>query len=203
TAVSIKTQQEKTFTNADCKFGYRNSILKNGAKGQFVVTSVTFRLTKNHHRLHTSYGTIADELKKNGIARPTLKNISDAVMAIRQRKLPDPSVLGNSGSFFKNPVLGVEDFKKFNKKFPTAPFYEVPPAAFKVPAAWLIEQAGYKGKRFGNAGVHANQALVLVNFGGATGAEIWHLARRVQKAVLEKFNIKIEPEVQVVGKDTQ
>ena len=135
---------------------------------------------------------------EKNIKEPTIKNISDAVIAIRESKLPDPKKLGNSGSFFKNPVIDLATFRHFRVKFPEAPYYEVSPTEFKIPAGWLIEQAGFKGKQFGDAGVHKNQALVLVNYGNATGSEIWELAVRIQKKVKEKFGIYVEPEVNVI-----
>ncbi|PKA82257.1 UDP-N-acetylmuramate dehydrogenase [Ulvibacter sp. MAR_2010_11] len=197
TAVAIETQQERTFSKEECKFDYRNSIFKSEIKGKYIITSVTFTLSKWKHILHTSYGAIKDHLAAKHIDIPTIKDISEAVIAIRQSKLPDPKELGNSGSFFKNPVVDGETFKSFRLQYPDAPFYEVSATEFKIPAAWLIEQAGFKGQRFGDAGVHKNQALVLVNHGDATGNEIWELAIKIQKAVKEKFGIYIEPEVNV------
>jgi UDP-N-acetylmuramate dehydrogenase len=197
TAVEITTQTERTFSKAECQFGYRDSIFKNTAKDRFIITSVRFRLTKKNHQLSTSYGAIQQELEAQKIEKPTIKDVSNAVIAIRSSKLPDPKELGNSGSFFKNPVVDSETFKAFRIQFPGAPFYEVSPTEFKIPAGWLIEQAGFKGKRFGDAGVHKNQALVLVNYGNATGEEIWELALKIQKEVKEKFGIYITPEVNV------
>ncbi|MEM7086581.1 MAG: UDP-N-acetylmuramate dehydrogenase [Bacteroidota bacterium] len=198
TAYDIETLEKKIFSKDDCKFGYRNSIFKNEAKGRYVITSVVFKLTRNNHKLSTSYGAIQDKLEENNITEPTIADISKAVIAIRQSKLPDPVVLGNSGSFFKNPVISSADFKQFRIKHPQAPFYEVSATEFKIPAGWLIEQVGFKGERFGDAGVHKNQALVLVNYGRASGSEIWELALRIQKKVKEEFDIYIEPEVNVI-----
>ncbi len=195
--ISIDTLEEKEFTKKECEFGYRNSIFKNEAKGKYIVTSVTFRLTKETHLQNISYGDIQKILADKKIEKPSLRDISEAVIAIRQSKLPDPKILGNSGSFFKNPVIDVEAFEKFSQKFPEAPFYVISPTEFKIPAGWLIENAGFKGKRFGDAGVHINQALVLVNYGNATGAEIWELAMKIQKKVKELTGIFIEPEVNV------
>ncbi len=198
-ALEIENLEEHIFEASECKFGYRDSIFKKEAKGKYIITSVTLKLTTKNHTLSTSYGAIQDQLKKDGvIATPTIENISNAVIAIRKSKLPDPAEIGNSGSFFKNPVLGVEDFHTFRLSFPNAPFYEVSPTEFKIPAGWLIEQAGFKGKRFGDAGVHKNQALVLVNYGNATGTELWELALGIQKKVKEVFGIYIEPEVNVI-----
>lgn len=196
--ISIEDQTEKSFSKAECNFGYRNSIFKNEAKGKYIITSVVFNLTKKNHLKKTAYGAIQQELSAKNIENPSIKDISEAVIAIRQSKLPDPKKLGNSGSFFKNPVLGNEAFQAFRIQNSEAPFYEVSPTEFKIPAGWLIEQAGFKGKKFGDAGVHKNQALVLVNYGNATGTEIWELAIKIQKEVKEKFGIYIEPEVNVI-----
>lgn len=198
TAINIETQKEKIFNLSACNFGYRNSIFKNEEKGNYIITSVVFRLTKKNHVLNTSYGAIQQELENNNITEPTIKNVSDAVIAIRQRKLPDPKEIGNSGSFFKNPVISKTEFDILQKEHPNAPHYVVSDAEIKVPAGWLIEQCGYKGKRFGDAGVHKNQALVLVNYDDATGAEILALAKKIQETVLDKFNIVIEAEVNVI-----
>lgn len=195
--LEIGTLKERKFAKDKCDFGYRNSIFKNEAKGKYIITSVTFRLTKKNHKTSISYGDIQKNLTEKNIENPTIKDISEAVIAIRQSKLPDPKVLGNSGSFFKNPVIDSEAFQEFRRKFPEAPFYEVSPTEFKIPAGWLIENAGFKGKRFGDAGVHKNQALVLVNYGNATGKEIWQLAMQIQKKVKEMSGIFIEPEVNV------
>jgi len=196
TALQIDTLQEREFNKEECKFGYRDSIFKNEVKDQFIITSVTFSLTKKNHVLHTGYGAIQEELG-DLLDNATIRDVSEAVMAIRKSKLPDPKELGNSGSFFKNPVIDSETFQDFRTQFPTAPFYEVSPTEFKIPAGWLIEQAGFKGKRFGDAGVHKKQALVLVNHGDATGSEIYDLALKIQKKVKETFGILITPEVNV------
>lgn len=197
-AVHIATQQIKTFTKDDCNFGYRESIFKNEVKNQYIITSVVFKLTKHNHKINTGYGDIKAELAKNHIENPTIKNVSDAVIAIRQSKLPNPKELGNSGSFFKNPVISKEHFIKVQQQFPEIKYFEVSPTQVKVPAGWLIEQAGYKGYRNGDAGVHKNQALVLVNYGTATGKEILELSKQVQQAVFDKYNIAIEAEVNII-----
>ncbi len=197
-ALHIKRQTLKTFNKEDCKFGYRNSVFKNELKGEYIITSVTFQLTKKEHHLNTDYGAIKAQLAAKNITNPTIKDVSEAVIAIRQSKLPDPKELGNSGSFFKNPVISAKAFQVFRTNHPEAPFYEVSPTQFKIPAGWLIEKAGFKGKRFGDAGIHKNQALVLVNYGNATGAEIWELALKIQKQIKAQFDIYIEPEVNVI-----
>lgn len=196
-AIEIETQNEKVFSKEACEFSYRDSVFKNKSKGKYIIGSVTFQLTKGNHKRNISYGDIQKKLEEKNIENPSLKNISEAVIAIRQSKLPDPKVLGNSGSFFKNPVVDLETFQQFKNNFPQAPFYEITPTEFKIPAGWLIENAGFKGKRFGDAGVHKNQALVLVNYGNAKGSEIWELAMAIQKKVKEMFGIFIEPEVNV------
>ena len=197
-AIKIDTFETKTFSNADCHFGYRESIFKQEAKDQYIITSVVFQLTKRKHKINTAYGDIQAELAKNGIENPTIQDVSNAVIAIRQSKLPDPKELGNSGSFFKNPILLKTDFEKIHAKFPEMKYYDVSESEVKVPAGWLIEQAGFKGKRFGDAGIHKNQALVLVNYGNATGQEILAVSKDVQKTIFEKFGIHIEAEVNVI-----
>lgn len=197
-AMAIENQETKTFTNQECHFGYRESIFKNEAKDQYIITSVIFKLTKRNHKINTSYGDIMGELTNNNIINPTLKDVSNAVIAIRKSKLPDPKELGNSGSFFKNPILLKSDFEKIHQKFPEMKYYEVSASEVKVPAGWLIEQAGLKGKRFGNAGIHKNQALVLVNYGGATGKEILEVSKHVQETVSKTFGIAIEAEVNII-----
>ena len=197
-AIEIESKTEVQFSGKACKFGYRTSVFKSDLKGKYVITSVVFKLTKTNHKKSTSYGAIQQQLSEKNIKEPTLKNISDAVIAIRKSKLPDPKKIGNSGSFFKNPVIDRETFYSFQLKFPKAPFYEVSQTEFKIPAGWLIEEAGFKGRRFGDAGVHKNQALVLVNYGNANGKEILELAERIQKKVKELFGICLEPEVNII-----
>ncbi|EAR00699.1 UDP-N-acetylmuramate dehydrogenase [Maribacter sp. HTCC2170] len=197
-AMNIEDQSIQTFTKDDCNFGYRDSFFKNEGKGQYIITSVTFRLTKENHNLNTSYGAIEGELKKQGIVKPSIKDISNAVVTIRQSKLPDPKKLGNSGSFFKNPVLTKLEFNTFITAHPEARYYKVTDDQYKVPAGWLIEQCGFKGKRYGDAGVHKNQALVLVNHGKATGKEILDLAKRIIDKVFEVYKITITPEVNII-----
>lgn len=197
-AIHCETQKEVTFTNKECRFGYRDSVFKNELKNQYVITSVAFKLTKKNHKLHTSYGAIEAELIKNNCENPTIKDISDAVIAIRKSKLPDPKELGNSGSFFKNPIIEKDYYEKLQQKFPEMPHYPAGENKVKVPAGWLIEQAGFKGKRFGDAGVHKNQALVLVNYGNATGKEIFDLSKKIQETIQKHYGILIEAEVNIV-----
>jgi UDP-N-acetylmuramate dehydrogenase len=197
-AMTIATQVMKTFTKEDCHFGYRESIFKQEAKDQFIITSVVFKLTKRNHKINTSYGDIIKELEKQNVTTPTLKDVSNAVIAIRQSKLPDPAALGNSGSFFKNPIIPKEQYEKVHALHPEMPHYIVSETEVKVPAGWLIEKAGFKGKRFGDAGIHKNQALVLVNYGNATGQEILAVSRNIQSTVLKEFGIAIEAEVNII-----
>ena len=197
-AINIETQELEEFSKEACEFGYRDSIFKNSLKGKYIITSVFLKLTKRNHKLLTFYGAIEEEIKNQNIVYPSIKNISDAVIAIRQSKLPDPKEIGNSGSFFKNPIVSRKTFKNFQKKNPDAPFYELENGKYKIPAGWLIEQCGFKGKRFGDAGIHTKQALVLVNYGGASGEEIWNLALRIQEEVKKQFQISIEPEVNII-----
>ena len=197
-AMEIATQKLKIFNKETCNFGYRESFFKNEGKGKYIITSVNLKLSKKDHVLNTSYGSIDQELQHMGITTPTIKDISNAVIAIRKSKLPDPAELGNSGSFFKNPIINKIDFLHFIKKHPEAPFYKLSEENYKIPAGWLIEQSGFKGKRYGDAGVHKNQALVLVNYGTATGKEIVDLAHKIIDTVYAKFNIRILPEVNIV-----
>ncbi len=198
-AMNTDTQEIRTFNKEECRFGYRDSFFKNEGKGKYIVISVTLKLSKKNHRLQTTYGAIEAQLLKNGIDKPSVKDISDAVISIRKSKLPDPKELGNSGSFFKNPVLNKKEFDIFINNHPEAPYYKVTENEFKIPAGWLIEQCGFKGKRLDDAGVHKNQALVLVNYGNATGSEIMDLAHSIQKSVFEKFQIVITPEVNIIN----
>ncbi len=197
-AIHIESGESRTFTKEECRFGYRDSIFKNEVKDRYVITSVMFKLTKRNHKINTSYGDITKELERNNIKQPTLKDISNAVIAIRQSKLPDPKELGNSGSFFKNPIIPKSQFEQIHSKIPEMPHYVVSETEVKVPAGWLIEQAGFKGKRFGDAGIHKNQALVLVNYGNATGQEILAVSKDIQKTILDKYGIAIEAEVNVI-----
>lgn len=197
-AMHIESQEVKTFTKVDCHFGYRESIFKHEVKDQYIITSVVFKLTKRNHKINTSYGDITKELEKQGVVTPTLKDVSNAVIAIRQSKLPDPAVLGNSGSFFKNPIISKEQYQKVHALYPEMPHYVVSETEVKVPAGWLIEKAGFKGKRFGDAGIHKNQALVLVNYGNATGQEILAVSKDIQATIIKKFGIAIEAEVNVI-----
>lgn len=197
-ALEIETHKLVSFSNSECNFGYRNSIFKNEVKNKYIITSVSFKLTKKEHQLNTSYGAIDVELASKEIQNPTLKDVSDAVISIRKSKLPDPKEIGNSGSFFKNPVVSKTEFLELQKTYPNIPSYLVSEEEVKIPAGWLIEQAGFKGKRYGNYGVHEKQALVLVNYGNATGLEIFQLAVKIQATVVQKFGVVLEIEVNVI-----
>ena len=197
-AMKIDTQEMKTFSKDDCHFGYRESVFKHDVKDQYIITSVVFKLTKRNHKINTSYGDITKELEKQNVITPTLKDVSNAVIAIRQSKLPDPKELGNSGSFFKNPIILKSEYDKIHTLHPEMPHYVISETQVKVPAGWLIERAGFKGKRFGDAGIHKNQALVLVNYGNATGQEILNVSKDIQATVLKEFGIVIEAEVNVI-----
>ncbi len=196
--MEIATGELVTFTKDQCQFGYRDSYFKREGLGKYIITSVSFKLTKRNHKLNVDYGAIVSQLQNCGITNPGIKDVSEAVIAIRKSKLPDPRELGNSGSFFKNPVIDRQRFDKFTKTYPDAPFYKVSENEFKIPAGWLIEQCGFKGKRFGDAGVHTNQALVLVNYGNASGADIIALAETIIATVEQRFGIVISPEVNII-----
>lgn len=197
-ALNLETLEIETFSNSDCKFDYRNSIFKQEAKGKYIILSVVFKLSTANHVLRTNYGAITSELEQMHISKPTIQDVSKAVISIRQSKLPDPKDIGNSGSFFKNPIISKEAFVKLQENFPNAPHYVVSKHEIKVPAGWLIETAGFKGKTLGNYGVHKKQALVLVNYGGATGNDILNLSKLIQYTVKRLFDITIEAEVNII-----
>ncbi|PHQ55322.1 MAG: UDP-N-acetylenolpyruvoylglucosamine reductase [Lutibacter sp.] len=195
-ALEIETGKIKIFKNEDCNFGYRNSIFKNELKGKYIIVNVTFKLTKNNHNTNTSYGAIREFLKDK--KTPTIKDISNAVIEIRNSKLPNPEEIGNGGSFFKNPIITNKSFRLLQNNYPKIPQYIVSETEIKIPAGWLIEQCGFKGKRLGDAGVHSKQALVLVNYNNATGTEIYNLAKNIQQKVKETFKIKLDIEVNII-----
>lgn len=198
TALNIETKNLVEFHEQDCEFGYRESIFKRQFKGQFVIVDVTFKLTKNHHHLNISYGAIKDTLADAGIDSPTIKDISQAVIKIRQSKLPDPKEIGNSGSFFKNPTIPNELYSELKINYPNLPGYPQADHKTKVPAGWLIEQCGWKGFRDGNIGVHEKQALVLVNYGNGKGDNLNSLSEKIKTSVDEKFGIQLETEVNII-----
>ncbi len=196
-AIDMATGETKVFNKAECRFGYRESIFKGELKGRYIITSVNFLLKKNAP-LHLEYGNIKAYLEQNGIEHPTLQQLHDAICAIRDAKLPDVKLIGSAGSFFKNPVIEKEQFDALLKEYPTMPHYDEPNGKVKVPAGWLIEQAGWKGWRNEHVGVYDKQALVLVHYGGGKGCDIVELAHKIQDSVEKKFGIRISPEVNFV-----
>tara|TARA_Y100000746_G_C15383437_1_gene399130 strand:- start:35 stop:1054 length:1020 start_codon:yes stop_codon:yes gene_type:complete len=196
TYIDIKTGIIKTLKNNECDFSYRNSIFKKELKNKIVITRVTFKLSKKDLNI-TKYGAIKYELESLQ-KLPSCKSICQAVINIRTRKLPDPNKLGNSGSFFKNPIISNEKFKNLQKEFPEIVAYKEHANKMKVAAGWLIDKAGWKGYKKNNVGVYKNQALVLINLGGATGQEIINLSKEIQKSIFKKFKIEIFPEVNII-----
>jgi UDP-N-acetylmuramate dehydrogenase len=196
-AINLQTLDNQTFTHNDCRFGYRDSIFKQELKGKFLITKVYLKLTQKDHKIQTNYGDIQRLLAEWHITEPTIQDISKAVINIRQSKLPDPSVIGNAGSFFKNPEIAQIQFDALKKDHPNIVGYPTDKGV-KVAAGWLIEQCGWKGKRYGNVGVHERQALVLVNYGKGNGLEIKQLAQKIQASVLEKFGIELMAEVNML-----
>lgn len=196
-AFEIETGKLVHFSNEECKFGYRESIFKNTIKGKYIIVSVYFKLYKNG-TINIQYGAIKEELTKKGILSPTLLDVSNAVISIRQSKLPNPKELGNAGSFFKNPIVSQDLYDAILKNYPEAPSFPAEEGMVKIPAGWLIENTGWKGKRKGNCGVHVNQALVLVNYGDASGQEILELSQNIMDDVFSKFKVILEREVNIV-----
>jgi UDP-N-acetylmuramate dehydrogenase len=187
----------EVFDNEQCRFAYRESFFKNEGKGKYIITEVTFRLSKQPS-FKTTYGVINDTLQEMGVKNMSIKAVSEAVIKIRKSKLPDPAEIGNAGSFFKNPEIQRSLLNDLQQHYPQIPFYEISESIVKVPAGWLIEKAGWKGYRRGQIGVHEKQALVLVNYGGGKGLDILTLAKEIQASVYEKFGIEIKPEVNLV-----
>jgi UDP-N-acetylmuramate dehydrogenase len=194
--IDLNTLVIKSFSHADCKFGYRTSVFKEQLKEQFIVTSVVFKLSK-HPDYQLQYGAL--EIETDKLGKRNLPNIRKAVMSIRESKLPDPSKVGNAGSFFKNPLVSIATAEALKNAYPDIPLYPVGSGLVKVAAGWLIEKAGWKGRSVGNAGVHDKQALVLINKGGATGKEVLDLSKMIIQDILQKYNIELEREVQVIG----
>jgi UDP-N-acetylmuramate dehydrogenase len=197
-AVELAGGQGRYFAPAECEFGYRDSIFKREWKGKLFITHVYFRLTTRDHQIRTDYGAIQDILTEEGISRPTIHDIGLAVVAIRQSKLPDPRELGNAGSFFKNPEIDAATFESLRTTFPNLIFYPLENNRFKLPAGWLIDQCGWKGKRIGPVGCYEKQALVLVNYGGASGEDVLNLAAEVIASVEARFGLRLEPEVNIL-----
>jgi len=195
-ALKIEDRSLHRFKNEDCNFGYRYSVFKGPLKGKFIITDVTFKLNKKHH-LNTWYGAIEQELSDLKL-EANIYNISNAIINIRKRKLPDPNKIGNSGSFFKNPVISNKQFEKLKKQFPNIVGYPLKSEVTKLAAGWLIDNAGWKGFRKDDIGVHKNQALVLVNYGKGKGHKIWELSEDIKKSIYDKFGIELEREVNII-----
>ena len=193
-ALDLESLSFNEFDKTACEFGYRSSVFKTHLKGKAIITRVQFKLSKKNHQTHTQYGTLQASLQGKEMS---IQNIAASVIAIRKSKLPDPAQIGNSGSFFKNPVIPVNQFKQLQENYPEIPHYPDTAEKIKIPAGWLIEKLGYKGKRFGDAGVHEKQALVLVNYGNAKGVELLNLAQQIQEQVLQNFGIQLEVEVNI------
>ena len=197
-AIHLQTGNTKIFTKEACKFGYRESVFKKEEKGKYFIYAVTLKLEK-YPTINTTYGDIQKIIDEKKIEHPSIKDVSEAVIQIRESKLPNPKILGNAGSFFKNPEVEKNSARNLLEKFPTMPHYTMPNGKIKIPAGWLIEQCGWKGKQIGHTGNHAKQALVIVNYGNATGTEIWKHALAVQQSVVEKFGICMESEVNIIS----
>lgn len=201
-AIDLETLDEREFLEQDCKFGYRDSIFKNKYKNKWFISHVSFRLEKisleNPYKFKISYGNIRQTLEKLPQGELDIKKVFDAVCQIRQEKLPDPNVLGNAGSFFKNPLVEKGKYEQIKKTYPQVPSYEADCEMLKIPAAWFIDNCGFKGKRVGDVGCYKDQALVIVNYGSARGKEILDFAMRIQNAVLKKFGVELSMEVNVI-----
>ncbi len=197
TAYELVSGQIKTFTLADCGFAYRDSVFKKELKGQYIITSVTYKLSREAN-LQTHYGAINSELEKRGITQPSIADVSEVVAAIRVSKLPDPSTIGNAGSFFKNPIIDQEVFDQLQARYPQIPHYPATDGKIKLAAGWLIESCGFKGIVDGHTGTWKNQALVIVNHGLATGQEIFDFSARIIKEVQSKFGVELEREVNII-----
>jgi len=195
-AIDLKEGTSKLFFREDCKFGYRESVFKNELKYKFFITHVNYIFSKNH-KLNTSYGAINQKLEEKGIENPTIEDVANAVIEIRQSKLPDPKVIPNTGSFFKNPIVKTETLERVKETHPSIVSYPVDEGHVKIPAAWLIEKSGFKGRQVGDAGTHKNHALVLVNYGNATGEDMLSFAKSIQDGVENIFGIRLEAEVNI------
>lgn len=194
--VEVETGKERIFAKEECRYAYRESIFKKELKGKYIVTYVTYRLSKRPI-FNLEYGNVRGELEKRG-DEVTLENVRKVIIAVREAKLPDPKVQGNAGSFFMNPMIPRKQFEKLQRQYPDMPHYEVDGDRVKIPAAWMIDRCGWKGRQVGRAGVHSRQALVLVNCGGATGDEVISLAGQIQESVFQKFGIILSPEVNYI-----
>ncbi|MFW5762141.1 MAG: UDP-N-acetylmuramate dehydrogenase [Cyclobacteriaceae bacterium] len=198
-AIETVTGEIITFTNEECQFGYRSSFFKNEGKDRYIIISVTLLLSQKDHQINYDYAPVKEYFLKKKITRPGIKDVMQAIQSIRREKLPDPKITGNAGSFFKNPVISSDHFQALKTEWPDIPWYPAGNQWIKIPAAWLIEQCGWKGYQDNRCGVHYKQPLVLVNFGEASGMEIWQLASRIQQTIVQKFGITMEPEVNLIG----
>ena len=196
-ALEISSGKIVKFNNSDCEFGYRESVFKNKMKNQYIILNITLELKKNPV-LNINYGDVKAILESQNINNPSIKDVSDAIISIRQSKLPDPKIIGNSGSFFKNPIVSLNQLELIKKKYPNVVNYKINENEFKIAAGWMIERAGWKGKKFNNYGVHEKQALVLVNYGLANGMEIFNLSEEIILDIKDKFGIKLEREVNII-----
>ncbi|MBL6869213.1 MAG: UDP-N-acetylmuramate dehydrogenase [Flavobacteriales bacterium] len=196
-ALEISSGKIVKFNNSDCEFGYRESVFKNKMKNQYIIINITLELKKNPV-LNINYGDVKAILESQNIKNPGIKEVSNAIISIRQSKLPDPKKIGNSGSFFKNPIVSLNQLELIKKKYPNVVNYEINENEFKIAAGWLIERAGWKGKKFNNYGIHEKQALVLVNYGLANGMEIFELSEKIILDIKDKFGITLEKEVNII-----
>tara|TARA_B100000780_G_scaffold50933_1_gene31544 strand:+ start:3878 stop:4888 length:1011 start_codon:yes stop_codon:yes gene_type:complete len=196
-AISVDEKTQKIFNKEQCNFTYRSSIFKEKLKNKYIISRVTFKLSKTNHIINSEYKPLKDLILKSGNLNPTIQDISKLVIEIRTNKLPDPKNIGNCGSFFKNPIISNLKFKNLVKNFNTVPNYKISENEVKIPAAWLIEECGFKGKIEGKTGTHKKHALVIINKGGATGEEIYNFSQKIKKSVLKKFNILLEEEVNI------
>lgn len=199
-AFELTTGKRRTFYLEDCQFNYRQSVFKNKFKGRFVITSVTLKLSTGAHAIKSSYWALEQALQQSGVTQPTIADIYDAVVAVRKSKLPDPNEIGNSGSFFKNPIISNEQFQKLIQQYPTMKYYETAEGDYKIPAGYLIEECGWKGKRVGNTGCFEKQALVIVNYGGASSEEVQAHVQAVKSSVFSRYGIMLEEEVNIIQK---
>lgn len=197
-AISIDSGLLRIFEQKECDFSYRSSIFKEELKNKYIISNVTFRLSKINHKINFSYEPLKIDLKNKSISSPTIKDISKSVIEIRSSKLPDPKVIGNCGSFFKNPIINKIDFKKLVENENDVPSFDISENEIKIPAAWLIEKCGFKGLKVGNTGVHKKHALIIISNGKATGKEIFDFSQRIKNEVLRKFNILLEEEVNII-----
>jgi UDP-N-acetylmuramate dehydrogenase len=196
-ALEISSGKIVKFSNSDCEFGYRESVFKNKMKNQYIILNITIELNKNPV-ININYGDVKVILESQNIKNPTIKQVSNAIIRIRQSKLPDPKKIGNSGSFFKNPIVSLNQLEFIKKKYPKVVNYEINENEFKIAAGWMIERAGWKGKKFKNYGVHEKQALVLVNYGLANGMEIFDLSEKIILDIKDKFGITLQREVNII-----